>query len=140
MTQLLPSQSEVDVDECPPRVVSVDEEVADSVFSVLSTGTARRLLSELYREPAPMSTLADRTDMSLQNTTYHVQRLADVELVEVVDTWYSSKGREMKVYAPTSDPLVLVAGDDHGDTVASAIPAANQKPTTSSPPDGEQAP
>lgn len=111
MTQLLPQRSEVEVDDRSSRMIGVDEAAADAVFSILSTGTARAMLVELYREPTTLSTLADRTDISVQNATYHLDRLQESGLVEVVDTWYSARGREMDVYAPTSDPLLLVAGD-----------------------------
>lgn len=118
MTQLLPHRSEVDVGDRSSRIVRLDEAPADAVFSILSTRTARAMLVELYREPTTLSALADRTDISVQNATYHLDRLQESGLVEAVDTWYSSRGREMDVYAPTSDPLLLVAGDvdDDADT------------------------
>lgn len=128
MTQLLPQRSEVDVGDRPARVVSIDESAADAVFSILSTQTARAMLVELYREPTTLSALADRTDISVQNATYHLDRLQNSGLVEVVDTWYSARGREMDVYAPTSDPLLLVAGDVDSDA------ATRRPPTDRTPP------
>lgn len=126
MTGLLPLRSEVDVGDRPPRMVGIDEETADAMFSVLSTQTARALLVELYRQPATLSEVADRTDISLQNATYHMNRLMDSGLVEVVDTWYSERGKAMDVYAPTSEPLVLVAGtvDSDADASRQATPRA----------------
>jgi hypothetical protein len=38
--------------------------------------------------------------------------LEEADLVEVADTRYSVKGREMKVYAPTQDSLVVCVGSD----------------------------
>lgn len=111
MTQLLPLRSEVNTENRPLRVMKVDGKAADPVFSVLSTQTARTLLVELYREPTTLSGLAERTDISIQNATYHLQRLKENGLVEVVDTWYSSRGKEMDVFAPTYDPLMLVVGN-----------------------------
>lgn len=115
MTQLLPLRSEVEVADRVPRVVAIDDEAADTVLSVLSTQTARTLLVELYREPTTLSALAEQADTSLQNATYHLHRLEDSGLVEVVDTWYSERGTEMDVYAPTSRPLVVVAGEIDSD-------------------------
>lgn len=130
-------QSEVDVENRPSRVVAIDDAGADPVFSVLSSQAAREVLTELYREPAPLSKLADRTEMSLQNTSYHVDRLAEYGLVEVVDTWYSTRGREMDIYAPTNDPLLLVAGEGQGDTgtydPATGGGQANPSPTSAGP-------
>lgn len=111
MTDLLPTRSDVTADEHVPRVVGLDEESAHAVFSGLSSRTARVLLADLYRGPETISTLAERTDVTLQTVSYHVNRLETLELVEVVDTWYSVRGNEMDVYAPTNDPLLLGAGD-----------------------------
>jgi DNA-binding transcriptional ArsR family regulator len=68
------------------------------------------VLAALYEEPTVASALADRVGTSAQNVHYHLTNLRDADLVEVVDTWYSSKGVEMDVYAPAGDPLVLAAG------------------------------
>lgn len=116
MSSVFPIRFEVEPAERSLHVVRMNEPAADDVFSVLSTGTARALLAEVYRDPAPLSDLADRTDMSVQNATYHINRLVEIELVEVIGKWYSARGKEMDVYAPTSDPLVLVAGLVDGDT------------------------
>jgi len=108
---LLPSRDPATPD-AEPRVIGVDSEDADDVLSALSSDTARRLLSELNREPAPPAELADRVDTSLQNAQYHLNKLQDAGAVEVVDTAYSEKGREMDVFAPANQPLVICAGDE----------------------------
>ena len=48
------------------------------------------------------------------------------DLVTVAGTWYSSRGVEMKVYAPTSDPLLLVAGADDVDALADVSDPADR--------------
>jgi DNA-binding transcriptional ArsR family regulator len=108
---LLPSKPDLSSDaDAGPRVVGVDSEDADDLMSALTSRTARRLLSLLHEEPAPPSGLADRVDTSLQNVQYHLERLEDAGAVEVVGTAYSEKGREMDVYAPADEPLVIYAG------------------------------
>lgn len=54
--------------------------------------------------------MADRVGTSLQNAAYHLDRLLDAGLVTVIETWYSAKGKEMDVYAPATEPLVLFVG------------------------------
>ncbi len=49
-------------------------------------------------------------DTSLQNVQYHLGNLSEADLIEVTDTRYSEKGREMNVYAPADRALVVVAG------------------------------
>ncbi|WP_336336229.1 ArsR/SmtB family transcription factor [Haloarcula brevis] len=108
---LLPSRDPATPD-AEPRVIGVDSDDADDVLSALSAETARNLLSELNKEPAPPSELADRVDTSLQNAQYHLKKLKNAGAVEVVDTAYSEKGREMDVFAPANQPLVICAGDE----------------------------
>lgn len=94
------------------EVVDIREDAADEVFEALSSGTAREILAALYEDPDTASSVADRVDTSLQNASYHIEKLVDADLLEVADTWYSEQGREMKVYAPASDSLVLFASDE----------------------------
>ena len=95
-----------------PRVLALDGTDVDEVFEALASGTRRRMLEELYEDPATPSQLAELTDTSLQNVHYHLEKLGEVDLVEPVGTRYSEKGAEMSVYAPTSDPLVVVEGEE----------------------------
>jgi DNA-binding transcriptional ArsR family regulator len=113
MADLLPSTSDATpAEDSEPRVVGVDSDAADDVLAALSSETARELLAALHDDPATPSELADTVDTSLQNTQYHLGNLEDADVVEVADTIYSEKGREMKVYAPADQPLVLFAGQE----------------------------
>lgn len=109
MADLLPRKEPVEGSCAGPRVVSIGEG-ADSVVEALRSTTARNVLRALYDEPTVASTLADRVETSAQNVHYHLAKLREADLVEVVGTWYSAKGVEMDVYAPAGDPLVLAAG------------------------------
>jgi DNA-binding transcriptional ArsR family regulator len=110
---LLPSKPDTTAaEDAEPRVVGVESDDADDLLSALSSDTARRLLGELHDDPAPPGELADRVDTSLQNAQYHLQNLEEAGAVEVIDTAYSEKGREMDVYAPADQPLVIFAGDE----------------------------
>jgi len=109
MTGLLPRREPVEPTADGPRVVSIGDG-AEAVVEALRSETARSVLCALYEEPTVASTLADRVETSAQNVHYHLGRLRTAGLVEVAGTWYSEKGVEMDVYAPTGDPLVLAAG------------------------------
>jgi DNA-binding transcriptional ArsR family regulator len=117
MADLLPSTPDTSaVDDAEPRVIGLDSEDADDLIGALSSGTARELLTALHDDPATPSKLAERVDTSLQNTQYHLEKLEDADVIAVVDTAYSAKGREMKVYAPADQPLVVFAGDEEEST------------------------
>lgn len=94
---------------------------AGDVFRTLSSGTARSLLHRLHEEPSTATDLADAAGTSLQNVQYHLDRLVEADLVSVVGMAYSPKGREMKVYGPTRDPLVVVAGDLEPESIRSRM-------------------
>ena len=113
MADLLPSSPDPSAgDGGEPRVIGVDSEDAEDLLSALQSETAREVLGALYDDPATPSALAEAADTSIQNVQYHLDKLADADLVEVADTVYSEKGREMKVYAPSAKPLVVFAGGD----------------------------
>lgn len=106
----------------------LDSDEAGALLSSLSCDTARSVLTALHEEPATASEVADRVDTSLQNARHHLNNLQDADLVEVTETRYSSKGREMSVYAPASDPTVVFVGSrehDGGllDSLRSLLPA-----------------
>ncbi len=104
-----------------PRLIELDEDVADEVFDALSSRTTRTIFAELHASPQTASDLAEVTDTSVQNAQYHLQKLVAADLVEVVDTWYSERGTEMKVYAPTDEALVLFAGEDTAGALRSLL-------------------
>ena len=122
MSGIFPIRRQVELDEDRgARLVDIEEDVADDVFEALSSRTTRLIFRSLHESPQAASDLAEATDTSLQNVQYHLRKLRDVELIEVADTWYSERGTEMKVYAPTDDALVLFAGRDKQGTLRSLL-------------------
>jgi len=68
----------------------------------------------LYEEPQTASDIAKSLDMSVQNAKYHLDKLEEAGLIEIIDIWYSDRGREMNVYAPTqSSSIILFAGNSN---------------------------
>ena len=117
MADLLPSSPDTSAaEQSSPRVVGLDSDDADDLLSALSSSTARDVLATLHEDPDTPSALADRVDTSLQNAQYHLENLHEAGLIEVIDTVYSEKGREMKVYAPADRPLVVFAGKESEST------------------------
>jgi len=122
MSSIFPIRDTVTRDEPrDPRLVDLDEETADEVFEALASQTTRQIFLALHEEPQTASDLAEETDTSVQNVQYHLEKLTDIELVEVADTWYSERGSEMKVYAPMDESLVLYAGRDKQTTFRSLL-------------------
>ncbi|WP_158854386.1 helix-turn-helix domain-containing protein [Halorhabdus sp. CUG00001] len=111
MGTLLPRRGERTETADEPRVLGLSDEAADEAFAALSSQTARQVLALVYEDPATPVEIRDEIGTSLQNVHYHVEKLEGAELIESVGTDYSAKGNEMSVYAPTSEALVLVAGE-----------------------------
>jgi DNA-binding transcriptional ArsR family regulator len=122
MSTIFPLREKVSLDDGrEPRLVDLDDDVADEVFEALSSGTTRQIFSALHETPQTASDLAEVTDTSVQNAQYHLEKLVDADLVTVADTWYSERGTEMKVYAPTDEALVLFAGNDKRSSLRSLL-------------------
>lgn len=103
------------------RIVDIADAEADEVLDALSADTRRATYQALFDDPATTSELADRLDTSVQNVHHHLSVLQDVGLVEPVDTVYSSRGNEMNVYGPASDPLVFVGQQDQAARVERSL-------------------
>ncbi|AFZ74316.1 ArsR/SmtB family transcription factor [Natronobacterium gregoryi] len=121
MARIFPFRSETSPQEGAPRVVDLEGEDADAVFSALSSTTAREIYSHLDAQPGTPSDIADAIDSSIQNVRYHLENLEEAGLVEVVDTWYSSRGNEMSVYATTDGPLILTSDESTAEKLKTAV-------------------
>ncbi|SEG63734.1 ArsR/SmtB family transcription factor [Halobellus limi] len=107
MSSALPHQPSVEYAPKKQTDVVVGEENHSNILQVLSSDTAQEILTTLKREPGTASDIATAIGQSIQNVTYHLDRLRDVDLVAPVGTWYSEKGKEMTVYAVTTEELVV---------------------------------
>lgn len=107
MASAFPHQPTVDHAPREQTDVVIGRDEPTDVLRVLSCDTAQRILAALADAPGTASDVAADVDVSLQNVTYHLDRLCDAELITPVNTWYSEKGKEMTVYAPTTERLVV---------------------------------
>ncbi|MFB6143274.1 MAG: ArsR/SmtB family transcription factor [Halorientalis sp.] len=112
MSLLPSSKPDVDAGQGEPRLLGLDDEETDDVVEAISSETARALLARIHEEPRTPSELAEATDNSIQNVSYHLENLEAAGLVRVADTRYSEKGAEMDVYAPADEPLVMFVGPE----------------------------
>ncbi|MDZ7731206.1 MAG: helix-turn-helix domain-containing protein [Natrialbaceae archaeon] len=121
MAKLFPLRSEPTIGARDPRVIELEDEDADAVFSALSSETARQLFAHLQEEPSTPSDLAAVVDSSIQNVRYHLEKMESAGLVDIVDTWYSSRGNEMSVYAAADGPLIVTGDRSTAQRIKGAI-------------------
>jgi DNA-binding transcriptional ArsR family regulator len=106
------SPDDPDTERFNLQVLEFGTESAGEAFQTLSSQTAQDIISVLQDGPATTTEVVDDVDTSLQNVHYHLDQLVDAGVVEVVDTVYSKRGRQMDVYATAGSPLLIVAGDE----------------------------
>jgi DNA-binding transcriptional ArsR family regulator len=114
MASAFPHQPPVDHAPREQTNVVVGREEPTDVLQVLSSETAQEILAALRDEPKTASDIADFIGMSVQNVTYHLDRLCETDLIAPIETWYSEKGREMTVYALATEQLVVRFRDTTG--------------------------
>jgi len=113
MSRLLPTQTNATVERSDnPSVLSLDDDATREVIEALSSETAYDIFRLLNETPATASQIADRLDQSVQNVHYHLEKLESAGVIEVTDTCYSEKGREMSVYVVAEDPTLLFLGTE----------------------------
>ncbi|CCQ37264.1 ArsR family transcription regulator [Natronomonas moolapensis 8.8.11] len=92
------------------RTIDVVED--GTALEVLATEAAREILMTLQESPKAASEIAAETGSSIQNVCYHLDRLQRAGLIEVAGTRHSSKAKEMDIYVPTSESIVVRFGTD----------------------------
>ncbi|WP_435066922.1 ArsR/SmtB family transcription factor [Haloplanus sp. C73] len=113
MTRLLPTQTDATVERSDdPSVLSLDDDATRDVIEALSSETAYEIFQLLNETPATPARIADDLDQSVQNVHYHLTNLHDSGVIEVTDTCYSEKGREMDVYVVAEDPTLIFLGTE----------------------------
>lgn len=90
-----------------PRIVTLQEDSGDEIVSVLSSETTRNVYMSIEERPSTPKAIADELDMSIQNVHYHLEKIQDAGLIETSGFEYSEKGREMQIYEPTEDELII---------------------------------
>lgn len=127
MSSPFPLRPSVDHETTARLVMELTGDATEAVFDALGSETARSMLAALKDDPATATETANRVDTSLQNVQYHLEKLREADLVAVVGTWYSSRGKEMTVYAPTLERLEFrfsEPADDRGVASEAATPVA----------------
>lgn len=80
---------------------------AQKIAKAMASPTAGDLFNTLTDGPLTATALAERTGFPLTTVKYHLNNLLEADLIEVVDTRWSEKGREMKIYGVKDQVVVL---------------------------------
>ncbi|MBP1929657.1 DNA-binding transcriptional ArsR family regulator [Methanolinea mesophila] len=89
-------------------ILSPGDSRAQKIAKAISSSTANDILHLLGDGHQTATDITGSLDLPMSTVKYHLENLLDAGLVEVVETKYSIKGREIKVYA-LRDQLLIVA-------------------------------
>lgn len=81
---------------------------AQKIAKAMSSPTSADLFNALSDFPMSATALAERSGLPLTTVKYHLENMLSAGLIEVTDTRWSAKGREMKIYA-VKDQVVVIA-------------------------------
>ncbi len=89
-------------------VLEPGDERAQKIGKAIASPTANEVLHILAGGPKTASDLTETLDIPMGTLKYHIENLLEAGLIEITETRYSVKGREVKVYA-LRDQLLIVA-------------------------------
>ena len=89
-------------------VLEPGDERAQKIGKAIGSPTANEILHILAEGPKSATDLTEVLDIPMGTLKYHIENLLDAGLIEITETRYSVKGREVKVYA-LRDQLLIVA-------------------------------
>ncbi|MBP2029940.1 DNA-binding transcriptional ArsR family regulator [Methanohalophilus levihalophilus] len=90
-------------------------EESRQVTQTLSNEKALKILELLAQEPMSATSIADSLDLPLTTVKYNLDSLIEADLIQVKDTRWSRKGREIKIYEPVQKMIVVMPGTKRPD-------------------------
>jgi DNA-binding transcriptional ArsR family regulator len=85
------------------------------ITQALSNEKSLKILELLARQPMSATSIAEELDMPLTTIKYNLDGLLESELIQVKETKWSRKGREIKMYEPMQKMIVVVPGSSKTD-------------------------
>jgi DNA-binding transcriptional ArsR family regulator len=89
-------------------VLEPGDEQAQKIGRAIGSQTAGDILQALRSGPKTSTEITEELGIPMSTAKYHIENLLDAGLLEVAETKYSVKGREVKVYR-LKDQVLIVA-------------------------------
>jgi predicted ArsR family transcriptional regulator len=90
-------------------------EDSKKITQLLSNEKAMKMLEILADKPMSASDVAEQLDMPLTTVKYNLDGLIEADLIQVKETKWSRKGREVKIYEPVQKLIVVAPGSMKND-------------------------
>ncbi|NLB00865.1 MAG: helix-turn-helix transcriptional regulator [Methanomicrobiales archaeon] len=88
-------------------VLQPGDERAQKIARAMASQTANAIIQAFGSEPLTSSEVARRMEIPITTASYHIENLLDAGLIEVMETRWSEKGREVKVYGLANQVLII---------------------------------
>jgi hypothetical protein len=83
------------------------DEKAQKIGKAIASPLAGDMLQHFSQGPMTLSRVSEALQVPMNTAKYHIENLLQADLLEVVDTRYSVKGREVKVYGLKNQVLIV---------------------------------
>ncbi|KUK61312.1 transcriptional regulator [Methanoculleus sp.] len=90
-------------------VIQPGDERAQKIARAMASQTANAVIQAFGSGPLTSSQVARQMKIPITTASYHIENLLDVGLLEVMETRWSEKGREVKVYGLTNQVLIIAS-------------------------------
>lgn len=90
-------------------VIQPGDERAQKIARAMASQTANAIIQAFGGEPLTSSEVARRMKIPITTASYHIENLLDAGLLEVMETRWSEKGREVKVYGLANQVLIIAS-------------------------------
>ncbi len=88
-------------------VIQPGDERAQKIARAMASQTANAVIQAFGGGPLTSSEVARLMKIPITTASYHIDNLLDAGLLEVTETRWSEKGREVKVYALANQVLII---------------------------------
>jgi DNA-binding transcriptional ArsR family regulator len=88
-------------------VIQPGDERAQKIARAMASQTANAVIQAFGGGPLTSSEVARLMKIPITTASYHIENLLDAGLLEVTETRWSEKGREVKVYALANQVLII---------------------------------
>lgn len=90
------------------HVISTDDEKAKMVAMELANDNGRRIIDAFFIEPQSASDLAKKLDLPMPTVMFHIERLIEIGIIDIVETKLSRKFKDIKYYGPKKTAILIV--------------------------------
>jgi DNA-binding transcriptional ArsR family regulator len=88
-------------------VVQPGDERAKKIARAMASQTANDIIQAFGDRPMTSSEIAHLMSMPITTASYHIDNLLEAGILQVMETRWSRKGREVKVYGLTNQILII---------------------------------